>query len=337
MKYYIIFTLFVASLLFACDNKRPDTAELPRIISTGNPTVDGLTAKIAAQPEEASLYAARAAAYYEMEGFDEAIADMAKAMMIDSNNVQYHYLLADIYLNYYKSQQALQTLERAVQIEPNNNEAVLKLAELQMVLQMHDESMKNLSLVLNRNKLNPVAYFLMGMNFEQTEDDARAINAFQSAIENDPNMADAHLKLGQLFAKKGEEIAIRYFDNAVAAAPNSTMMHYAKAEYLHNNNQLDEALQALREAIIIDQQYLEAYFRSGVIYLEKDSAQQAYKQFDLIVQNDPSNAKAYYYRGLSAEFSGNPSQAKADYQQALTFNSDYPKAQEALDRLKTVQ
>jgi tetratricopeptide (TPR) repeat protein len=337
MKYYLIFTLIVGSLLFACNNERPANQELPRIISTGNPAIDGLTAKIAAQPEDATLYAARAAAYYEMEGYDEAIADMAKAMMIDSSNLQYHFLLADIYLNYYKSQQAVQTLERAVQIAPNNVEALLSLAELQMVLKKHEASMKNVSKVLSINKLNPMAFFLMGMNLEQTGDEARAINAFQSAIENDPSMADAHLKLGQLFAQKGESIAIRYYDNAIAAAPNNPVMLYAKAEYLHNNNQLDEALETLRKAIVLDQQYLEAYFRSGVIYLEKDSAQQAYQQFDLIVQNDPANAKAYYYRGVAAEFGGNLDQAKADYDQALTFDSDYTKAKEASDRLSNVQ
>ena len=141
------------------------------------------------------------------------------------------------------------------------------------------------------------------------------------------------MKLGQIFARQGKDIAIRYFDNAVAAAPDSPMPSYAKAEYLHNNDRLDEALEALKETVVKDHQFLDAYFRSGVIYLEKDSAQQAYNQFNLVVQNDPASPKGFYYRGLAAELKGSPNQAKNDYEQALVLAPDYDKAKQALGRL----
>lgn len=326
---FIILLFIVFS--FACTDE-DQGKELPRIISTGNPAIDGLTAKIASHPDDPKLFAERAAAYYEMKGYDEAIADMANALRLDSNNVAYHYLLADVYLDYYKSQQALATMERAVKIDPQNIESLLKLAEFQLFLKQHESSLKTIDRVLRLNKNNAQAYVFMGLNFELTGDDARAINSYQSAIENDPGLAEVHMKLGQLFAKSGNKIAIRYFDNAIAADPNNVMTMYAKAEYLHNNDRLDEALEVLREAVLKDHQFVEAYFRTGVIYLEKDSLDKAYEQFNLVVQNDPTSAKGFYYRGLSSEMRGNLTNAKADYEQALTFLPDYEKAKEALKR-----
>ena len=72
----------------------------------------------------------------------------------------------------------------------------------------------------------------MGMNFEQKGDEDRAINSFQNAVEKDPDLADIWIRLGQLFAKRDNPIAIRYFDNGIEAAPMEIQPLYAKAEYL---------------------------------------------------------------------------------------------------------
>jgi tetratricopeptide (TPR) repeat protein len=223
-------------------------------------------------------------------------------------------------------------MERAVNIDPQNIESLLKLAEVQLILKQHESSLKTIDRVLKLNKNNAQAYLFMGLNFERKGDDGRAINSYQSAIENDAGLAEVHMKLGQLFAKSGNKIAIRYFDNAIAADPANVMPLYAKAEYLHNNDQLDDALELLRAIILKDHQFVDAYFRTGVIYLEKDSLEKAYQQFNLVVQNDPSSAKGFYYRGFASEMKGNFSNAKADYEQALTFSPGYEKAKEALQR-----
>lgn len=334
MKHSIkILAFFLIIFSFACNDEQPSD-ELPRVVSTGNPTIDDLSGKIMAHPEDHKLYAQRAVAYYEMKGYDEAIADMANALRIDSTNIPYHYILADVYLDYYKSSQALVTLQRAVRLDPQNVASLTKLARFEMILKQHEASLKTIDKILKINKNDAEAYVLMGMNFEMRGDDKRAINAFQSAIENDPTLAEIHMKLGKLFAKTDNEIAIRYFDNAIAADPNNVMTLYAKAEYLHNSDQLDLALEVLRETVIKDHQFVDAYFRTGVIYLEKDSLQKAYKQFDMVIQNDPASPKGFYYRGLSAELKGDIAQAKNDYKQALALAPEYQKAKEAVERLK---
>ena len=333
MNYIKILAFLLIGFSFACNDEQA-TEEPARIISTGNPKIDDLSGKIMAHPEDHKLYAERAVEYYKMEGYDEAIADMAVALQKDSNNVEYHYLLSDVYLNYYKSGPALRVMERAVEIEPENITSLLKLARIQLTLKQHEPSLKSIDRVLKINKNTAEAFVLMGMNFEMNGDNSRAINAFQTAIETDPSLSDVHMKLGQLFAKNDNDIALRYFDNAVAANPNNMTALYAKAEYLHNNDKLDEALETLKQVIINDHQFVDAYFRTGVIYLEKDSLQKAYDQFNFVIQNDPASPKGFYYRGLAAQLKGDPAKAKRDYEQALVFSPGYQKAKDALERLK---
>ena len=64
--------LLLVVFFFACTDEEPEK-ELPRIVSTGNPMVDGLSTKITSSPNDHKLFAERAAAYYEMEGYDETL------------------------------------------------------------------------------------------------------------------------------------------------------------------------------------------------------------------------------------------------------------------------
>ena len=64
-----------------------------------------------------------------------------------------------------------------------------------------------------------------------------------------------------------------------------------------------------------------------------DSLVPAKTHFNMAIKTSPTYIIAYYYRGLIEEMQGNISAAKKDYQNALNFNPEFVRAQEALDRL----
>ncbi len=330
---WIFLALLVALQFTACFGDSSDQSNQAALLATGNPTIDDLSAKIVKTPEVASLYAERADAFYTIEGYDEAIADLTKAMQLDSANVDYYHLLADVYLDYFQSKKALQTMELAATKFPERIPTLLKLAEFQLILTQFDQSLVTVTRILKLEPNNAEAFVMMGMNFEQKGEEAKAINSFQSAVEKDPDLADIWIRLGQLFAKRDNPIAIRYFDNGIEAAPMEIQPIYAKAEYLHLNNQFDEALDLLKEVNKLDPQFVEGYFRTAIIYLEMDSIDQAYKHFNIVVNMDPALPKGYYYRALTSAMKGNIENAKNDYQQTLNLDPGFERAQIALDEL----
>lgn len=63
------------------------------------------------------------------------------------------------------------------------------------------------SLLENAIRLDPhfgAAFLQLGIVFSEENDVARAIASFQSAIESDPGMEEAHYRLGQAYRKAGE-------------------------------------------------------------------------------------------------------------------------------------
>jgi len=322
-----------ALLLAACGNQSEGNNEA-QIAATGDPAIDKVSRAIEQNPDDPTLYAARAGLFYEKESYDEAIADLQTALSMDSTNVDYLHLLADSYLDYYKSREALETMKRAAELHPERIPTLLKLSEFQLILKRHEESMRTIDQVLRIDPQNPDAYLMFGMNFKELGDTIRAINSFQKSVEYDSDMIDSWINLGQLHAAIGSGMAERFFDNAIMIAPKNVEALHAKADYLQDQGDLTGAIDLYKQIVMTDRQYAEAYFNSGLLYLDLDSLAQAEQQFDLAIQVNPTFTSAYYYRGVAAELQGDLAQAKADYEQTLRLAPDFQEAEAALRQMQ---
>lgn len=319
----------------ACRQTASETTDSPASPLSGDPAIDDLTLMIRQQPNDPTLYAQRAEQYYEKEGYDEAIQDLQAALSLDSTNVEYHHLLADVYMDYFRSRLALRTMERAAALYPERIPTLLKLSEYQYILKQYDASLATIDKVLKLDARNAGAYFMLGMNLKEMGDTTRAINSFQTSVEIEPSQIDAWITLGRLHAAINSPLAERYFDNAIAEGQGSVIPIHAKADFLRDRGDLDSALELYQEINRLDRQYEEAYFNAGVIYLKKDSLQKAYDLFNIAVGVYPLYVKAYYFRGLTAEMLGNMAQARTDYQHALNMVPDYEDAKAGLARVSS--
>lgn len=329
--YSILLLLLLIGFTACQQNSATQKNSITEFPSTGNPAIDGFTKEIALKPTDPRLYAQRGALFYENEGYDEAIYDLKKALTYDSTNVTYLHLLSDVYLDYYQSYNAVSTLQKAADMYPERIPTLLKLCEFQLILKQHDKSINTINNILKLEPLNADAFFMLGLNFKELGNVDRAIGSFQTAVENNPDLVDAWINLGQLHAQKGSQLASIFFENALKIEPENTNALHAKAVYLHDSDQLRAALSTYRQLNIIDPTYEEAFFNSGIIYLEMDSLKQAYNHFNLAVQTVPTFALGFYYRGIASQQQGHLEEAKKDYEQALQLEPELEKAREALE------
>ena len=332
IKTFFAFTL-LAIFLAACNGEPTPGNSSSDVVDRGDPELAAASEAISADPGNGDGFFNRAQIYYKREMYDDAIADLAQAMQIDSVNVDYHHLLADIYMDYYKSRQALLTMERIAGLYPERIPTLLKLAEFQMLLKQNELSFKTLDQILQLDPQNAEAYFMMGLNFREVGDVERAINSFQTAVENDPDLKEAWVLLGDLFASTDNPIAERYYDNAIQLDSTNIDFIHSKANYLHTKGDLEGAVAMYKKVILLQPQYADAFYNIGLVRMEQEQYQEAYDQFNIAVQLAPTYFMAYYYRGLASEKQGNTSQAIADYEQSLTLKPDLERAQIALDRL----
>lgn len=334
-SYFLMISLFFCCLSCGNDNtEKPPQKPTAVVQSSGHPVIDGLTQKIAKTPNDAALYANRAGVWQELEGYDEAIVDLRKAISLDSLKPEYHHELGNMYMDYYKSRLALQTMENAGVIFPKRLPTLLKLAEFQMILKKYDRALYSLERIRVIDPDNAEMFFMFGSVLQDMDRKSEAKTAYQNAVEQDPELVDAWVKLGEMLSQDKSPLAERYIDNALRIAPDNIPGLIAKANFLAQvKDDLPNAIEYYKKVNVVDPQFEDGYHNLGLLYLDADSLQKAYNSFDLAIKIQPDYAESYFFRGMASKMQGDMVKAKNDFQQALRLKPGYEYAQNELANL----
>jgi len=264
-----------------------------------------LTAALADDPDNAELYAERGAIYMENGVFDRAITDLTRSLERDSSRVAVWHLLADAQMDNLRSREALNTMIYASSRFKERIPTLLKLAEFQYIVAQHDNALATLDRAVKVDPNEGEVFFMIGEVMSEKGDTVRAINAYQRATELNPDILDAWLALGTLFEARGNSIAERYFKTATAIDRKAAIPYRMLADYYSRQNRLAESIQQYDEAIMRNPQYDEAFYNSGLVYLDMDSISKAKAQFDRAVEVRPGYIEARFYQGVALELQGN--------------------------------
>lgn len=325
---FIIILLLVIS---ACKEETKAVVSTGKV--TGDQDIDNITQVIKSNASDPELLVDRANLFYKKELYDEAIADMQAAIAIDSLQPSYYHFLSDLYMDYYKSKESIQTMERAKFLFPGRIPTLLKLSETQFILKQSEEALLTLQGVLVKDPQNAEGHFMRGMIYRSMGEIDKAKEEFQTAIELDPDLTDGWLILGNMYEEEQNSKALIYYKTATSLDDDNPRAFHSLAYYYQNNGMIDQALEIYRRINDMDKNYHEAYLNAGLLYLEKQSYEKANEQFNILCSIEPQNALAYYYRGISYELLGDKELAKQDYKNSLTLDPDSEKAQLAFDNL----
>ena len=311
-------------LLYACNGNNYNRNSL-----------EGMNAAIEANPTDTAARFARAR-YYQTKGkTDSALADIQVLLKTDSNNVHYFLTAADLYLMSNKTRYTRQALLRAVSLNSEMVEPHMKLAELYLYVQMRQEAINELNEVLKRNVKNPKAYYLKGMIYKESGDTSLAISSFLTTTEQDKNYALAYEQLGLIYAGRGDKRCVDFYQNALRINPSNSLTRYNLGYFYQLQADTASALKEFREITRLDPRFPYAPYNIGfIIFEEQGNPKAALPYFLQAMSAKPDYFEAVYMSGLCNEKLGNPELAIRDYEQALKINPDYELAQTALARLK---
>lgn len=326
------------ALLFSlhnCDSSgKKQDAPLPSEELTTNRTVSLLDSMIQLDPRNADLYYDRAL-YYHQEGvYPKAMSDIYSALHIDSANVSYYMLAGEIFLGTGEGDKAVALMSKGINMNPGNEDLYIKAIEYNFYMRYYEAALNFANDLIKLNKYNPDAYFFKGLIFKEVQKEAQSISAFQTCIEVDPSYYNAHIQLGLIYSNKKEDVAIQYFENALALDEGSREAYYAIAYHYQNKEDYKKAIAKYREMIALNPKDHEVFFNVGHCYIALDSLDKAYKNFDIATQIRPQYAGAYYMKGNVSESIGNKEDALKNYQQALKMLPDDTRIIEAIERLK---
>lgn len=298
--------------------------------------LDSVNARIVRNPNRAALYDDRAQVYLTVDSLKPALRDMERAVKLDSTNVNLRLRLGDLYYRMVKVGNAKGQFEAASRLDPSNTSAILKLAEIQLVLRNYAKSMDLVNDALRKDEHAAHGYFLKGWIYMETGDTALALSSFRTAVEQNNQDYPAYIMLGKISAARHDPLAEQYYSTAINLKPKSVEAWYNKGMFLQENGKDSAALDCYRQIMKLDSNNALAWYNTGFIRMEHfHDAEGSKKDFSKAISLAPSYTNAWYNRGLAMERTAQLDSAAANYEMALTLDPTHALAAAGLDRLQS--
>lgn len=335
MKFKNTFFLLCTSALFgfsSCGNGGEKTGSDSLI---GKDSLSVVNELIRKDPGNLDLYLRRSKLYMNAKDYAASLADMDRILAIDSSKAEYLVAAADINFFTGKIARTKQLLERAVQVNPENIDCLLRLAQLYHYLKQYDEEMELIDQALHKDVHYAQAYFMKGMLFKDKGDTLHAISSMQTAVEQDPDYYNAYIQLGLLCSAKKNPLAESYYLNALKINPNSEEALYDLGMHYQSIDNYNAAIETYTTLLKINPHHFDAHFNLGMLHTVKLGViDEGMKYFAAAIQDKPQDPRGYYGRGFCFEKKGDVTNATADYKMALTVDPNYSNAAIALSRLE---
>ena len=140
------------------------------------------------------------------------------------------------------------------------------------------------------------AFFNLARLFEMSKKFEEAIKLYKKTLEINPNHLESILNLINCYEDINElDKALKISEDSCKLHPDKYELHYAMGRLNHKNGKnLDNAYNAYKKTLSINNNFKYAKLGLGRIYKSKGNFREAKKTFQEIIDSDGDEIKAYY-------------------------------------------
>ncbi len=154
--------------------------------------------------------------YRSEDDFDTAIETLEKARSIDPENTRVLLKLSQTQYEAGNKEAAIADLEKVVEQDSDNATAIQVLTEMLISEGRHEEAEKYMAMLPETTKIDPNAILNVGIDHYNAGNMDKALEQFDRVVDQNPDMAEAYYYRGLVYLGKGE--------NEAAAADLNTFL-----------------------------------------------------------------------------------------------------------------
>ena len=306
---------------------------------------------ISLMPEGPGGWGLRATAHFQLDQFDEALPDYARAFELGLTSPSLLCERASIWLTRQQFEESLEDVESAIEFDPNHARAhdlrgLLYENDGEEFWSLAEESYShaislspewalpwfhraNLLAMLKRNQEAlddyrktvelipgfPNAWKNLASCHVSREEFDDALNAFARALEIDPELVVAHLERGMLLGRMSRiSDAILDFDAILKTEPENEIVLALRARSFIITEQYDKAIADFDRLVELNPS-VPALIGRGTVWLYKDCPDEAEKDFAEAIQLQPESAEQIQLQQLFIE--AGVAQHRDNYEQVI--------------------
>ncbi len=188
---------------------------------------------------------------------------------------------ADVYEDKELYWEVIESLQSALEHEPENEEALNRLWFATEITEKYNESIAYHKTLIDRTPYNHLAWFNLGHAYagKQMWDEAQDAFEYVTAIRED--FDSGYICLGDVkFMKEEYELALNFYHDAIKIGKPQKELYLKTGECYDKLNDMPKARNYIRKAIAADPHYDEAFFLLGETYRKDGNWGQAINAFE---------------------------------------------------------
>ncbi|MFQ6082236.1 MAG: sulfatase-like hydrolase/transferase [Candidatus Aminicenantia bacterium] len=185
---------------------------------------------IAIDETDVDSYHRLANCYFQAEMTKEAIEISNAALSLHPRHIKSLLLLADVYKSLQNFRKSIYYLERAIEVDPYNQEIRLFHAVVLAISGEYERAIKEYEFLLTKMSQNPMIYRRLGEIYFYKDNFEQAIKYFSEEVKLHPN-ANSYYLLGAACGKlERYSEAVNYLEKYLICAPKEDISLRKKAE-----------------------------------------------------------------------------------------------------------
>ncbi len=250
-------------------------------------------------PESAKGYNNLGIVYFSTKDYDRAIENYERAIAIEKDYAEPHFNLANLYRSQQKNEEAIQEYETALKLKPQMDEVRTLLSGLYLNAGQTEKAREVLAPVLAKKNKTAGAFITKGNMLQQKGKYRKALAQYDKALDITPqnpylfyNIALTYYYMKE-YAKSEE-----FLKGSIALNPNIAEAHNLLGQIYISKNKEKKALKLFKKALKLDPELRDAQYNVATVYLRLGNYQQAQTEYEKTLQLEPSFSLAHYNLGI---------------------------------------
>ena len=289
---------------------------------------------LASSPQNTEGLVLRGRSLFSETRYQEAIAELKKAIGLAPQNMQAYIDLARAHLATNERTEAEATLNQALRVNPRSLEVMLALGDFRNLTGKPDQAEVIYTRALEASPDKEATYLKLASHYQHHRKLPEAEATLQRLAARIPQADTPQIHLGDYFTAIGQpEKALASYRRATEIAPSSTMARDKLITHYLDTGKIAEAETSIHAILEKDKHDLMGRFFDARLNLAHSKIDEAMTAFQSVVKDSPQFAGAHYFLGIAYLQKQQLPQARAAIADAVKFNPQHEEARTALAQI----
>jgi len=248
----------------------------------------------------------------------EALEDFERGLRFDPSNINIISNIGICYIRLKDYEKAIESYDRAIRLSPNLINAYLNRGLAKMAAKDTIGSINDFTKAIAINPYIPDGYINRSIVYYQMSEFEKSLADMDKSIELRPNDARLYMNRGivryQLDNLRG---TVEDFDKVIELEPRNALAFSNRGILRAQVGDLNRAIEDFSRVLALKNDDLLTLYYRAMLYCETGQWEEAMADLNIIIDNYPDFAPAYYNRSQAKQILGDVYGASLDYGTAV--------------------